>query len=175
MKQEIYLETNRLYIRKITEQDDQYFLRWLTDPEVTTHVGGPRPEKSIKETIDRALKNWAELGFGPGMVISKDEGEVVGVSGISKVDIEGNDEFDLGYLIDKNHWNKGFAFEISSGIVNKASSHNLSALTAMIHPKNTISIRIVDKLGFNFEKSVNQIGGKGVSDPINLYKHKISS
>ena len=65
------------------------------------------------------------------------------------------DEVDLGYRFMKEYWGKGIATESAKACVNLGFNKlRLKRLIAMVLPENTGSIRVLEKLNFEFEKDV---------------------
>jgi ribosomal-protein-alanine N-acetyltransferase len=153
----LQIETARLFIRQPHDQDFNYFNEWLSNPELTKHVGGVRPQERIQKTIDHIKKNWKEWGFGTGLLFLKENNKVMGSCGITKVEIEGRTEFDLGYLIVKEYWGKGFATEAARAVMTYAiKNFGVDRITARQSGANLASICVAEKLGFKYEKQITE-------------------
>jgi [ribosomal protein S5]-alanine N-acetyltransferase len=151
------LRTPRLILRRPAPEDLAHFHRWLSDPEVTRYVGGVRTPERIRMTFDLVCKDWEELGHGKFVIVLKATGQVVGTCGVSRVLVGGALEDDLGYLIDRAHWRKGLAFEAAKATFEDAvENRGLSRITAWPNPKNVASVRVVEKLGFRFERLISE-------------------
>lgn len=80
---------------------------------------------------------------------------------IGAVSMYFDDSFDtgeLGWIIDKNYWGKGYAFEASSAMVKKClKDMNIRKFIAHCDSENISSRRVMEKLGMYL---VEQYGGR---------------
>ncbi|MBY0371989.1 GNAT family N-acetyltransferase [bacterium] len=151
-----YSETKRLILRRPTQDLYKTLFRWLKDPELTKYVGGVREDDKIQLTFDHVMKSWNTAGVGKCLVIEKDTLALVGLVGIFPLDLAGTKVNDLGYLIDSPFSGKGYATEASEEIVRKGFlDHGMDQISAWPDPKNASSVRVVEKLGFQFVKELN--------------------
>jgi len=66
---------------------------------------------------------------------------------------------DIGFRLVEPHWGKGLVTEVASAWIHLAFHDlHLDRLTALVHPENYPSIRILEKLGFHFEKRDTVMG-----------------
>ena len=164
------IETKRLLIRKPDDQDLVHFRKWLSDPELARFVGGVRSEEHILRTFQHISKNWQEWGFGTAMLIWKDSGDVVGSCGINKIEVEGQTEYDLGYLIIQNYWGMGLATESAQAILDYAvKTLKINRVTAWPSQNNKPSVRVAEKLGFKFEKTISKTHAGAILNDMSLY------
>ena len=83
----------------------------------------------------------------------KETGEFIGVCGVCSLD-SGNETInDIGYLLASQYWGKGIGIEMTKSFIH-AYFENLSFDLLYAHTKleNKISINLLSKLGFSFEK-----------------------
>lgn len=93
----------------------------------------------------------------PFQLETKNPSENIGCCGILRRELQGNEEFDLGYLIVKKHWGKGFAIEASKAMMDYVVRHHgVKRITAWPSKENPPSVRVVEKLGFNYERQIHQ-------------------
>ena len=72
------LETERLYLRKMTQEDYPALCRMLQDPEVMYAYEHAFSDTEAHEWLDKQLARYAEYGFGLWAVILKETGEMIG-------------------------------------------------------------------------------------------------
>ncbi len=71
----------------------------------------------------------------------------IGVFDLSE--LRGGTEADLGFMIRRRHWGKGYAFEAASALVAEAWARGFTSLKARAHSGNERSIKLLSRLGFN--------------------------
>ncbi|SHL93172.1 Protein N-acetyltransferase, RimJ/RimL family [Chryseobacterium contaminans] len=147
------IETQRLILRKIEEEDAERMFLMDSDPEVMKYLG--TPVKSIeesKEIIKMIQKQYEENGVGRLAVIEKESGLFIGWCGLKllKEPVNGHVEtLDLGYRFIPEFWGKGYAWEAANATLdygfNELNAHTIFAFADV---GNTGSNYILTKLGF---------------------------
>lgn len=61
---------------------------------------------------------------------------------------------DIGFAFLPSFKNKGYAFEAANTILSHLKSKNLNKINAVTLPANIISIKLIQKLGLQFEKEI---------------------
>ena len=160
------LETSRLRIREILESDLDNLSEILADEKVMEFsVNGPMSKPQTLDFINWCQSYYADHGIGPWALESKLDGSFMGFTGLSKELIDGFEEAHVGYRLSRKHWGKGFATEAVSSVVDYGLSrkgHN--KIFAIIEPEHHLSIRVIEKVGFNISKKT-----KFHNKLINLY------
>ncbi|MBK7811423.1 MAG: GNAT family N-acetyltransferase [Saprospiraceae bacterium] len=148
------LETERLYLREMTIDDAEnaYFLN--LDPEVLRFTGD-EPFESI-EKARSFLENYdhyRKYGFGRWAMILKSTHEFIGFCGLKYTEEE--NEFDIGFRLLKNHWNKGYATEAAKACLDLGfSKFDMKEIVGRVMKENMASIRVLEKLGLRFHHSI---------------------
>jgi RimJ/RimL family protein N-acetyltransferase len=152
----IAIETSRLVLRLVTVADAPFVLDLLNQPSFIENIGdrGVRTLEQAGAYIEaRIVASYAQHGFGMYLVALKDGGEAAGICGLVKRD--GLDDVDLGLAFLPAYWKKGYAVESARAVKDYAAAVvGLTRLVAITSPTNWSSIRVVEKLGFEFEKMV---------------------
>jgi ribosomal-protein-alanine N-acetyltransferase len=59
----------------------------------------------------------------------------------------------IGYLLSREHWGKVYATEKVKSHTNYGFNvFNLHLINATVHPENTASIKVLEKVGMRYEK-----------------------
>lgn len=146
------LETSRLIVRPLSEDDAPFMLGLLNEPSFIRNIG----DRGVR-TIDDArvyialgpIASYARFGFGLYLVELKAPQTAIGICGILKRDeLPGPD---IGFAFLPAYWSQGYALESATAVRDYArESLGLPRLLAIVSPSNTTSIRLLERLGFTF-------------------------
>jgi RimJ/RimL family protein N-acetyltransferase len=144
-------ETDRLILRELTMDDLKPLHEILSDPESMQHYPNPYDlDKSIN-WITWNIENFATYGFGIWAVILKQEDKFIGDCGITMQNINGNMEPEIGYHINKQYTNKGYATEAAMGCRKHAFEDlKLDKIYSYMKYTNIPSQRVAVKNGMRF-------------------------
>lgn len=150
------LETERLILREIVESDAEFILDLLNQPSFIKYVGNrgiDTLEKARDVIENRYRQSYAEFGYGLYIVELKETGEPMGFCGF--VRREGLPDADIGFAFLPQFEKKGFAFESASALMKYGKEKlKLSRVLAITTQKNESSVRLLRKLGFEFESLI---------------------
>lgn len=150
----IVLETERLVLRHLNTDDAEFILRLVNDPSFIANIGdrGIRSlEQATNYLLEGPMSSYRHHGHGPYLVALKVELVPIGLCGLLKR-IQFDDP-DLGYALLPEYRSQGFAFEAASAVLDLAySSLGLPRTLGLVSPENTPSIRLLEKLGFEFSE-----------------------
>lgn len=107
------LETERLSLRELTEDDWNDLCGILQDEEVMYAYEHPFSDEEVREWLGRQLARYDEYRhrFGLWAVVLKETGEMIGQTGLTLQDCDGEQLLEIGYLFKKRYWHKGYATE----------------------------------------------------------------
>lgn len=105
------LETERLLLRKLTQNDFSDLCSILQDPAVMYAYEHAFSNQEVQNWLDNQLRRYREDGYGLWAVILKDTGELIGQAGLTNQSCEGETLLEIGYLFQKAHWHHGYATE----------------------------------------------------------------
>ena len=156
------LETERLLLRRLEIDDLEPLFKLYSDPEIRKYFPeGVLSFEDTKEELEWFLNGHPrhpELGLWA--TIHKPSGKFIGRCGLLPWKIDGQDEVEIAYLIDKDFWNQGLATEAAQAIREYAFTKlGLSRLICLIDPDNLASQRIAEKTGMTLERRVDGIDG----------------
>lgn len=141
------IETARLNLRPFTPDDlDDLFLVF-GDPEVMRYISGgkPRSREDTETGLLRTIEGWKKRGFGFWAMTQKGLERVIGYCGL--VPLEDTPEIEVAYGLTKSEWGKGFASEAAQASLRFGFEElKLERIVAVVHPENTSSKRVLEKL-----------------------------
>ena len=147
-------KTSRMNAEPLKSEDLQHLTRLFGDPEVAKTLGGVLSPEQAAQTFNRFLQHWLDHGFGV-WVFKDDGGDFVGYAGLMKTMVEGGEEVMLLYALMPRYWGQGRATEMSQAIL--AEEFELigrSNVVAFTLPTNQASRRVMEKLGFQYERDI---------------------
>ena len=142
------LETNRLILRPLTEEDFDAWTAVLGDPEVMyAYEHGFSPEE-VRQWIERQQERYAKDGFGLWALIEKTSGQLIGDCGITLQDWNGREVPEIGYHLRRDRWHQGFTIEAASAC-REYGFHTLNfpELFSIIRDNNPPSQRVALRNG----------------------------
>jgi RimJ/RimL family protein N-acetyltransferase len=147
------IETERLILRKITLDDKEEMFKLHSDPKVQKYTGEPVVEsiEEIEKRIVSRTSDYEKYGYGRWATFLKDDMQFVGWAGL--LYLPEFDEIDLGYRFFPKYWGKGIATEASQAILTYGfDTLKLKRIIAIAMKENTASIRVMEKVGMEFDK-----------------------
>jgi len=147
------METERLNLRPFEVRDAEAAFGWFGDPEVMRFTPSG-PDASLDQTQTR-LANYREHqiahGFSKWLILDRRSQLPIGDSGLLLLEQYG--WIDFGFRLARPYWGRGLATEAASAWLQTAFRDlHLKRLTAMVHPENVASIRVLAKLRFREER-----------------------
>lgn len=162
----------RLALRPVRESDVADLLEINGDPEVTRFL----PYATWQSLEDGAawLARMQALMAGGGaqqLVVERhDDGKLIGSLLLFKHD-EGSARIELGYVIGRAHWRRGYAREsIEAACAHAFDALGIRRIEAEVNPANEASCSLLLALGFVHEGRLRQRwAAKGVAYDTNIY------
>jgi RimJ/RimL family protein N-acetyltransferase len=154
------IETTRLLLRPMHEDDMDDLLAILADPRVMAAFGvAPFDRAQMERWVQRNLGHQAAHGYGLFSVILKENNILIGDCGLERMEIAGRHEAELGYDFRSDYWNRGFATEAATAVRDYAfQTLALPRLVSMIRQGNHASRRVAEKIGMRLDAEVMRYG-----------------
>ncbi len=147
------IQAERLHLRQFTTNDLDYLNELLSDPQTMRHWPVPLTPAEVQAWLDRSLASYGTYGFGRWLVILEASQEPIGDAGLLRLEVDGQLENDLGYIIHEAHWGHGFGVEAASACVTWAVHHGLASVVASMAVDNEPSVAVAEKLGMVRERT----------------------
>lgn len=151
------LTTTRLTLRPFNSDDTPFVVELLNDPGWLRFIGDRhvRTRAEAEAYIaSRLVAQQARVGYSLWRVALKENDEPVGMCGL--VRREGLEDADIGFAFLARHTGLGYALESARAVMREAdATFVLQRVVAICDPDNSASIRLLEKLGFAFEKTVH--------------------
>lgn len=150
------IKTARTTLRHLCVQDAGYILELLNEPSFLRYVGdrGVRTLDDAREYIRSGpVASYAEHGFGLYLVVSDRDAVPMGICGLLKR--ESLDDVDIGFALSPAYWSQGYGFETAAAVLEYGRQQlGHERIVAVTSPDNAASIRLLEKLGMRYERTV---------------------
>lgn len=153
------LETQRLILRKWTEEDAESLFEYAKDPEVGPITGWP-PHKNVEESknVIRNVLNGAECYA----ICRKENNIAIGSIELilnSHTDMtERDDECELGYWLGQPFRGRGYMPEAARALLQHGFEDlGMTTIWCGYYDGNQKSKRVQEKLGFLFHHTCNEV------------------
>ena len=117
------IETERLLLREMTEDDFPALYKVLADSDIMKHYPYIFDENKVKNWILRNIERYRVFGFGLWAVCLKETGEMIGDCGLTMQLINGQIKPEIGYHIRADKQRNGFAKEAAIAVRDWTFNH----------------------------------------------------
>lgn len=150
------IQTERLLLRPVVENDDQDIFAYAQEPNVGPHAGW-KPHESIEETreIMQQLFIGQEDIFA---IVYRQEERVIGTIGLVADPKRDNDRsMMLGYAMSERFWGQGLMTEAARAVICYGFEQlGAELIAAYCYPQNSRSQAVLRKCGFIYEGTLQQ-------------------
>ena len=110
------IETERLLLREMTEDDYEALYKVLADSDIMQHYPYTFDDSRVKGWINKNIERYHIFGFGLWSVCLKETGEMIGDCGLTMQLINGQIKPEIGYHIRADKQRKGYAKEAAIAV-----------------------------------------------------------
>lgn len=144
--------TNRLELKALSKQDN-HFIFELVNTKGWLEFIGNRNVNSSDEAIDYIQKIIENPNVTYWVIKLKEEKNPIGVITLIKRDYL--EYHDIGFAFLPHYLNQGYAFEAAKEVIKHVFEDvNHTHIQAIVLPSNQSSIRLLKKLGFRLERTI---------------------
>lgn len=104
-------ETERLMLREMDEGDLDALKAIMQDNETMYAYNGAYSNEDVQAWLDRQKMRYAKYGFGLWAVVLKKTGAMIGQCGVTMQEWNGREVMEVGYLLSRAFWHRGYAAE----------------------------------------------------------------
>src|SRR5256714_9648392 len=157
------LETERLILRMFREEDLERYANICADSEVMRYLGDGKTLTRAEAWRQMAmiLGHWQLRGYGIWAVEERESKDLVGRIGFFKP--EGWPGFELGWVLGRKFWGKGYATEAARRALEFAFEEmGRDRVISLIRPDNLASVRVAERLGERLEGRTELFGAEAL-------------
>ncbi len=158
---QVFLETERLVLRRFTVDDVDHLVALDGDPEVMHFITGGRAtsrEEIENDVLPAFLRHYERFaGYGFWAAIEKATGEFLGWFHFRPREGRPLDEVELGYRLRKSAWGKGYGTEGSRALIRKGFTElGVQRVVAEAMAVHVASRRVMEKAGLRLVRTFHQ-------------------
>jgi ribosomal-protein-alanine N-acetyltransferase len=153
------IETERLFYRPVTQDDLPWLIEMRSPEAVNRYLGGLKMQspEALTERMKFYLECHEKYGFGMCLMSLKENGELIGTSGLQPLEDTG--EIEVGYNLSEQFWRQGYGYECAMGWLKYGFEKcGLERIVAVAYPENIGSWKIMEKCGMTYEKTEPHYG-----------------
>ena len=149
-----------LLLRSLQLGDLDSLIAIWSDREVTRFLpsrGQPIPQKSVKQSLSTFIEHWQQRNYGIWAIVDRDSSQAIGYCGLRYLEELG--EVELLYGLARDYWGRGIITQAAKASISFGfETANLKRIIALVLPENQASKRVIEKVGFDYEKQIHIFG-----------------
>lgn len=147
------LFSDRIYLRRMLRRDADDMYEYSRNPEVTKYLlWEPHPDKvHTSRYLSYIQSRYRSGDFFDWAVIWKETDKMIGTCGFTRFNFDANSG-EVGYVLNPGFWGFGIAPEAVLTVMRFGFYEiGLHRIEAKFMADNTRSLRVMEKLGMNYE------------------------
>lgn len=162
-------ESERLFFRNLEENDFNWWLEFTSNSEAVRFFDFTKnlDSKEICQLwFNKVFERYEKNTGGHNVLVEKQTGKSVGMCGLLIQEVDGKEEFEIGYSVHPDYWNLGFASEAARKCRDFAFENGFTnSLISIVHIENSASAKVAMKNKMKLDK---QTVYKGI--PVNIFR-----
>ena len=153
------LDTPRLRLRELAPHDLDFVAAMLSDPEVMRFYPKRLTREEAAVWIERQRGRYASGGHGLWLAQRRENDQPVGQVGLTIQAVGDRSEPEVGYLIHRPWWRRGYASEAAAAVLDHAfDTLGKPRVVSLIRPDNTPSQGVAIKIGMTLVGEADHAG-----------------
>jgi [ribosomal protein S5]-alanine N-acetyltransferase len=156
------LQTTRLLAERLAPEHEPDLVALGLDPRVyPTLWPFPHPPTAadVRDGLTRQLGLWERHGFGLWVLRDRASGDFVGRGGLEYTDAPGQLAVEVAWAIVPGRWGQGLATELAHAALRTGFGDlHVIELVALTLPHNAASRRVMEKVGFAYDRDIVHAG-----------------
>ena len=144
----IVLETERLFLRELVPDDLDFIALMMGNEEVSRYYERTFARHDSATWLKNQLDRYRRDGHGLWLVVERASGMPVGQVGLAMQEIDGVRHPEVGWLLHRPYWGRGYATEAGMASVGAAFTRwRYPRVISLIRPVNLPSQRVAGRIG----------------------------
>lgn len=142
------LTTPRLHLRELAPDDLDFLAEMLAHPEVARYYEKTFTRDDARVWLDRQLGRYRRDGHGLWLVELADGAVPIGQVGLAMQDVDGGRHAEIGWLLHRLFWGRGYATEAAAATRDAAFGRwGYPRVVSLIRPENLPSQAVAQRIG----------------------------
>ncbi|AQZ61647.1 GCN5-related N-acetyltransferase [[Actinomadura] parvosata subsp. kistnae] len=160
------ISSERLLLRRaLRAADREAFVELSTDPDVQSHLGGPRPRSEAEQRFEQVLAGGGETRPGNYAIADRATDRFLGTLMLSHRPPgetgQAGEELELGYVLRRSAWGAGLAFEAATAALRAAAGELPDQPVVLVtQTANERSMNLAARLGFRPVRTFEEYGAE---------------
>ena len=153
------LTTQHLLLRQFSCQDVEKVYEIIHEKDILQYYPDPQPYsfEKTQQMINNHLGHWQKHAYGWWAVELINRPGLIGWGGLQY--LTETDETEVGYLLSKNFWGKGYATELAGFALEYGFKQlGFDKIIGLTHPDNIASQRVLLNCGMTYLGIFNYFG-----------------
>ncbi|MGB3225287.1 MAG: GNAT family N-acetyltransferase [Desulforhopalus sp.] len=151
--------TTRLKFEAVAIADVGLLFELTADQKVMKFFPKVLDYNETEQMVRKIIDHYETYGYCYWKLLSKAKNEFIGIAGLLNQEIDGIAETEISYRIKPEYWDSGYATEAAHACKEYAEKAlGKKRLISIIHPQNTASKCVAQKLGAYKSKSIVFMG-----------------
>ena len=144
------LETARLLLREMAPDDLDFVATMMGDADVSRYYERVFSRQDSETWLQRQFERYRRDGHGLWLVLEREGGAPVGQVGLAIQEVEGVREPEVGWLLHRAFWGRGYATESGAAARDAAFERwRYPHVISLIRPVNLLSRRVAERIGMS--------------------------
>jgi RimJ/RimL family protein N-acetyltransferase len=141
-------ETERLLLRELRPTDLDFVAAMMGNDDVTRFYGRRFNRADAESWLTQQLERYRIDGHGLWLVLDRGAGTPLGQVGLMLQEVEGLELPEIGWLLHRPFWGRGYATEAAAAVRDAAFTRwHYTTVISLIRSENTPSQRVAQRLG----------------------------
>jgi RimJ/RimL family protein N-acetyltransferase len=147
--------TERLRLEPIGPEHAGDLWRLHHDDAVARWHGGRWSQQKARDRAAGFARDWETDGVGKWIAYDRASGELIGRGGLSRQNVEGRQQLEVGWTVRADRWGRGYASEIGrAGLALAFDELGAGEVVAFTEPHNTRSRAVMERLGMRYARDI---------------------
>ena len=147
----IILETDRLLLREMVDDDFDALKKVISDPENMKYYSSPYDDNGVTRWLNWCKSSYQKNGFGLWAVVLKTTNEMIGDCGISLQWIDDEWRPEIGYHLRRDYHQQGIGKEMTRAVKDYFFTHfDYDEVYSYMDKENIPSYKTAEANGMTF-------------------------
>lgn len=166
-------ESPRLILREYHRHEFSMTPRLFSDPKTMAFWPAPFNLEQIHDWFNSNVEPYRGKGLGRFAVVLKSNNEWIGDAGLIRTQVNGKEEWDLGYIIHADYWGQGYGTEVAKSLVDYVFRYtDMDRIVIHFAEDHHASRRVAQKVGASLEQTFVNERNRGYTHELYVLDRK---